>query len=132
MSESKMIKLDMKTLEFVKSVFDIQSDMSTKTYGYKRLCELIKERKPELHISPLIEEIMNEIKNEVPVKLDKSEMVRLTPSEILNIAKIGAKYWNSAKLNNTKLSVEEVCKHHVDVALGILLKTDPDRFEHTN
>jgi hypothetical protein len=127
-----MIKLDVKTLEFIKSVFDIQLDMSTKTYGYKRLCELIKERKPELYTSPLIEEIMNDIKNEIPVEFDKSEMIRLTPVEILNIAKMGAKYWSNAKSNDTKLSIEEVCKHHVDVALGILLKTDPDRFEHAN
>ena len=132
MSESKMIKLDVKTLEFVKSIFDIQSDMSTNNYGYKRLCELIKERKPELYTSPLIEQIMNDIKNEIPVEFDKSEMIRLTPVEILNIAKMGAEYWCNAKSNDTKLSIEEVCKHHVDVALGILLKTDPDRFEHAN
>jgi len=60
-----MIKLDVKTLEYIKVTFDIQSDMSSKTYGYKRLCELIKERKPELYTSQIIDEMFNEINTEI-------------------------------------------------------------------
>ena len=36
--------LDLKTLLHIKRTFDLYSDWSTDCLGYRRLCELIKER----------------------------------------------------------------------------------------
>jgi hypothetical protein len=36
--------LDFKTLEYIKFTFELYSDWSTSCLGYRRLCELIKER----------------------------------------------------------------------------------------
>ena len=67
-----------------------------------------------------------------PTKQDLSVMIKLTPKEILNIAKMGAMYWHTAKSNKSNKSIDEVCQFHVDIAIGILEQTDPDRFENRN
>jgi len=82
------------------------------------------------------EQIINAVLKEVwgtkAASQDKSVMIRLTPDEILNICKMGAKYWSNAKDAETTKSMDEVCQFHVDVAIGILRQTDPDRFENSN
>jgi len=80
----------------------------------------------------LIKEILKNLEGVEPSEQDKSIMIRLTPQEILNISKTGAKYWERARNANTHLSAEEVCKFQVDIAIGILAETDPDRFEYNN
>ena len=42
-----MKNLDLETLEYVKIAFDIHSDLSTKTNGYKWICKAIDECKKQ-------------------------------------------------------------------------------------
>jgi len=59
---------------------------------------------------------------------DKSVMIKLTPEEIMNLIKMGARYWAAALENKTNLTMEQVCQFHYDMAIGVLEQTDPDRF----
>jgi hypothetical protein len=43
MSDMSAKNLDLETLKHIKFTCDLYSDMSSRTLGYKRLCELIKE-----------------------------------------------------------------------------------------
>lgn len=76
----------------------------------------------------IVNAVLKQLEGQKPTEQDKSVMIKLTPIEILNIAKMGAEYWSIAVKNNTQLTIEEVCQHHVDVALLILKQTDPERF----
>ena len=67
-----------------------------------------------------------------PTEQDKSVMIKLTPEEVFNLVKMGAKYWANALKNNTHLSLEEVCRHHFEMSIGILKATDPDRFIYSS
>ena len=42
---------DLKTLEHIKLIFDIHSDMSSSTNGYRSLCDLIDKIKSNLQLS---------------------------------------------------------------------------------
>ena len=59
---------------------------------------------------------------------DKSVMIKLTPEEIMNLIKMGARYWAAALENKTNLTMEQVCQFHYDMAIGVLEQTEPDRF----
>ena len=76
----------------------------------------------------VVDKILKQLKGQKPTEQDKSIMIKLTPVEIFNIAKMGAEYWSNAVKNKSPLTIEEVCQYHVDVAIAILKQTDPDRF----
>ena len=78
----------------------------------------------------IINEILKQLEGMPPSEQDKSVMIKLTPLEIFNIAKMGATYWNYAEKCNTPLTIDDVCHHHVDIAIAILKQTDPERFEN--
>ena len=67
-------------------------------------------------------------KEAIPTEIDKSVMIKLTPEEIVNLIKMGARYWAAALENKTNLTMEQVCQFHYDMAIGVLEQTDPDRF----
>lgn len=77
-------------------------------------------------IGSSIGELLN--KEATSIKIDKSTMIKLTPDEIFNLVKMGAKYWATAIENKTILDIEQVCQFHCDIALAVLEQTDPDRF----
>lgn len=54
---------------------------------------------------------------------DLSLMIKLTPAEIKNMMKLGQR----CNPNKT-YTFDELVDFHYDVAIGILEKTDPDRF----
>lgn len=93
---------------------------------------LFDNKSDDIAKNKIIKEVLKKLSTNEPIELDKSIMIKLTYEEILNIAKMGAKYWKGACDSNTTKSMEEVCKFHVDVAVGILSHTDPDRFITNN
>lgn len=85
-----------------------------------------------MNVRNFVNTILKRLKNVESVEQNKSVMVKLTPEEVFNICKMGATYWSNALKAETNKSIDEVCQFHVDVALGILKETDPDRFEYRN
>lgn len=80
----------------------------------------------------ILDEISRQLEGKEPSDIDKSIMIKLTPLEILNLVKMGAKYWSNSIKQNTTKSMKEVCSFHTEVAIGILAHSDPDRFEYKN
>jgi hypothetical protein len=80
----------------------------------------------------IINEIIKQLDGERPIVHDKSIMIRLTPQEIFNMTKAGATYWQNALRNKTSATVDEVCQFQVDLMIGVLRHSDPDRFQDNN
>lgn len=54
------MNLDLETLKWVKSIFDIQSDMSSRCNGYRSLLQMISEREVQENRDKKLETLLDD------------------------------------------------------------------------